>query len=622
FPSEGEISFSGNPSALGAYQQRLLLAGTNEEPDVVNASQVALPHNFRINSPIVDSDSLSWRQVGRRLNRVRHFAEAAGRLWQFSDVGESMIQGAEDGVLRPGEVNPRQLSENGAANRPAPLVVHESALYVQARGGLVRDIAPVESSGFAGSDLTLMSAHLLDGYTILDWCYQQTPDPIIWIVRSDGALLSLTYVRELGIIGWARHDTDGTVESVACVPEGNRDVVYWSVLRAGGRYIERMTDRLSSDWLLRAHTDSTVTTQGSVTIEDPAETPENSVGNTPNGASINTATTPDRLEETTGLSAHELVFGTVGFTTLQSRVEFAAYVEADERSIVEVAANVCGVAAGVELDLATGLGTLQGNFAQVQVDYTMTPNGAGFDLTVDFSLVRNAVNDALFAPLLISNPNAYTYATPSETSGDDGFYTGTAGFGCYFESSVNRAVVVEPARLAGVAHLNGLFVSILADDGVVLASPSGTPSVARIVAAGFVELTTAEYNAYGDYLVGLPFTTDIQTLEIDTAQGKSIRDGRFVMTRLGLFVENTGSLFAGQNAIADPSALSAGTYDLQPLPIEDTEGNAVTGVITGYREVNIEGSYNPGTGGIFLRNVDPQPLTVLAIIPQGHFPRK
>ncbi|HUT76765.1 MAG TPA: hypothetical protein VM285_03710, partial [Polyangia bacterium] len=419
---------------VGAYQQRGLLAGSDDEPDVAHASNVGAPLLFRVSNPIVDDDSLSWRQVGRRMNRIRHFAEAAGRLWQFSDVGESMIQGAEDGVLRPGELNPRQLSENGAANRPAPLVVHESALYVQARGGLVRDIAPVEASGFNGSDLTLMSAHLLDGYTILDWCYQQTPDPVVWIVRSDGALLSLTYVRELGIIGWARHDTDGTVESVACVPEGNRDVVYWSVLRANGRYIERTTDRLATD-------------------------------------------------------------------------------------------PVC----------------------------------------VDSSL---------------------TFASPGTT-------------------------------ITGLDHLEGQDVSVVGD-GAIIASPNNPAYTVLTVASGQITVPAA----YTVAVVGLPFTTDIQTLEIDTAQGKSIRDGRFVMTRLGLFVENTGSLFAGQNAIADPSALSAGTYDLQPLPIEDTEGNAVTGVITGYREVNIEGSYNPGTGGIFLRNVDPQPLTVLAIIPQGHFPRK
>lgn len=248
--AEGIFDAAGEyPSVVGAYQQRLILAGSNDEPDVVYASKVGLPYNFNTSSPIVDEDSLSWRQVGRRANRIRHFAEVAQRLVQFSSVGESIIVGDTDGILRPGEVNPRQFSENGAANIP-PLVVNDSALYVQARGGIVRDIAPIEANGFTGSDLTLQAAHLVDGYTLVDWCYQQTPNSVVWAVRDDGTLLSLTYVRELGVLGWATHDTDGTVESIACVPEGSEDAVYVVVSRTidGGtvRYVERFADRLAS----------------------------------------------------------------------------------------------------------------------------------------------------------------------------------------------------------------------------------------------------------------------------------------------------------------------------------------------------------------------------------------
>jgi hypothetical protein len=237
------------PAVVGAYQQRLLFGGAEDTPDVVQASQVASPYNFAVSNPLVDSDSMSWRQVGRRLNRVRHFVEAAQRLFQFSDIGESIVQGDTDGILRPGEVNPRQFSENGAAIRPAPLVVNDTALYVQARGSMVRDLAPMQVGGFAGSDLTLQAAHLVDGYELVDWCYQQTPHSVVWAVREDGQLLSLTYVRELGILGWAHHDTLGEIESVCCVPEGTLDAVYVVVKRTIDsnvvRYVERFTNRLA-----------------------------------------------------------------------------------------------------------------------------------------------------------------------------------------------------------------------------------------------------------------------------------------------------------------------------------------------------------------------------------------
>jgi hypothetical protein len=240
------------PGVVGAYQQRLLLAGTDNAPDVVNASRTANPYNFFTSSPLVDSDPVQWRQVGPRLNRVRHFVEIAQRLVQFSSIGESIIQGDGDAILVPGAVNPRQVSEHGAARSPEPLVLGDTALFVQARGTQVRDLFAVESTLMGGNELSLTAAHLLDGFRVVDWCYQQTPDPTVWMVRSDGTLLSLTYERPNGIFAWAKHDTrasagPGKFLSVACIPEGGRDTVYavmeqtiQSVVR---RWVVRMTDR-------------------------------------------------------------------------------------------------------------------------------------------------------------------------------------------------------------------------------------------------------------------------------------------------------------------------------------------------------------------------------------------
>lgn len=63
---------------------------------------------------------------------------------------------------------------------------------------------------------------------------------------SDGQLCSLTYMREHKVWGWARHETDGFVESVCAVPDdiNRRDSVYFVVRReidgVERRYIERL----------------------------------------------------------------------------------------------------------------------------------------------------------------------------------------------------------------------------------------------------------------------------------------------------------------------------------------------------------------------------------------------
>lgn len=237
------------PGAVAVHQQRLLLGGTNNKPDVVYASRSGDPLNFSARSPIQDDDMMSWRHIGPRVDRVLDLLAVAEQLVGFGETAETFIRGDTDSILRPGEVNPQTFSHNGIAANLSPLPVNDTALYVQARGGVVRSLWPQE--GGQGSDLSVTAFHLVRGYTVTDWCFQQTPYAVAWMVRSDGALLSLTYARETGIVGWAHHDTDGSVESVACVTEGAEDVVYLMVRRTidgnAARYIERLANRVT-EW--------------------------------------------------------------------------------------------------------------------------------------------------------------------------------------------------------------------------------------------------------------------------------------------------------------------------------------------------------------------------------------
>lgn len=103
-----------------------------------------------------------------------------------------------------------------------------------------------EGQGYMSEDLTLQAEHILRG-GIVDFAYQQDPDPIIWIVRKDGQLVGLTYDPSLGITGFHRHITDGKVESVTIRPSANEDIITISVKRTVGgvtkHYIETFEAR-------------------------------------------------------------------------------------------------------------------------------------------------------------------------------------------------------------------------------------------------------------------------------------------------------------------------------------------------------------------------------------------
>jgi hypothetical protein len=90
-----------------------------------------------------------------------------------------------------------------------------------------------------------MSNHLLIGRSIAGWAYAEDPFKIIWSATSDGEMLSLTYLKEQEVIGWAHHDTYGLFTSVAQIPEGNTSAVYVVVKRTmlGNGSVHRTDER-------------------------------------------------------------------------------------------------------------------------------------------------------------------------------------------------------------------------------------------------------------------------------------------------------------------------------------------------------------------------------------------
>ena len=596
------------PGVAGMYQQRLILGGQNNRPDKIYASRTDSLRNFFPRNPLTDSDGLAWRQVGSRLNRIQHALEVGGRLVLFSETTEGVAVGDSDGILRPGEVNPRLWSYNGATGRLAPLIVNKTALYVQARGSLVRDLLAAGSDDGEGVDLTVTAAHLTKGYSILAWAYQQTPNSVVWMVRSDGKLLSLTYQRETNVYAWAVHDTDGLFESVAVVPEGDEDAVYVVVRRTINsvpvRYIERFANRHDAlaDLVLM---DAAVTKTLPADIADftaPGDVTDADAVFAGSGASIVGA----RLEESGSNSSHGGVYGFVDFVLQRSRYYFEAYAEADERTTLQVIVYLDSLYFTVDFDLVAGAYVVTPSEASTELLYdcavTMTANGPGFDFTIAVT-PGTGYNDA---------GGLHTWTTVQARAQlllqAGAVYIGTAGFGIGFVLARNEAVTLYPARWTGFDHLEGKDVSIVVD-AVVAASPNNPAFDAQRVVAGSLASPIAGAITH----VGLPFTVDVETLDIDT-QGSSIKDKGIQMAGLKLWLEDSRGCFAGpKNPDTD-----AGVVGLEQLVIKNDEGYELDPdeVLTGVGEIILQSTWTKH-GRVFIRQVDPSPLAILAIIPEG-----
>jgi len=260
------FSTSDDYPAVATYvQQRLVFANTNNNIEKVDMSRTGQYNNFTTSSPLQNDDAISFTIAGRQVNEVRHLLDL-GRLIVFTSGGEWAVEGDSAGIITPFDINLKPYSYHGASTL-SPIVIGNNALFVQARGSIVRDLGfDIQIDGYRGNDLTIFSAHLVDGYSISDWAYQQIPHSVVWAVRNDGTLLGLTYVREQQMIAWHRHDFDGTVENVVSVPESGEDAVYLVIKRSINgntvRYIERMTQRRVDDIVDFIGMDSALTYDG------------------------------------------------------------------------------------------------------------------------------------------------------------------------------------------------------------------------------------------------------------------------------------------------------------------------------------------------------------------------
>lgn len=235
----------GYPATVSFFDQRQIFAGTTGRPQTVNMSTTGGYNDFSVSFPILDTDGITFTLAGRERNEIKHVLELRSLLL-LTSTGEWIVQGQND-VLTPSSINTKRQGYSGAADL-APLLIDAQAIFLQEKGSQVRSLGyNWQSDAYTGQELSILSRHLFDGHSISAWAYQRTPYGVIYAVRDDGVLLTLTYLPEQDVVGWSRHDTDGCYEDVCCISEGAEDAVYLTVRRTingvDHRYVERVANR-------------------------------------------------------------------------------------------------------------------------------------------------------------------------------------------------------------------------------------------------------------------------------------------------------------------------------------------------------------------------------------------
>jgi hypothetical protein len=243
---------TGNPSVPAYFQQRLVLAAPPLSPGQMNFSKPASFFNYDISNPIQPDDAISETLSALTLQTIKSMIPMPSGLVTLTDKQAWLVNGGGNAPITPIDATANPQAYNGAGDLP-PIVGNFDVLYIQSKGSIVRDLAfNFYTQVYTGTDISVLSSHLFYGFTIASWAFAEEPFKIIWAVRSDGRCLSLTFLKEQDLIGWAHHDTAGGFKSVAVVTEtvsfGAVDAVYFVVSRSIGnqvvQYIERMAERI------------------------------------------------------------------------------------------------------------------------------------------------------------------------------------------------------------------------------------------------------------------------------------------------------------------------------------------------------------------------------------------
>jgi hypothetical protein len=251
-PQTGRNPFNsaGNyPRCSTFIEQRLAFASTINDPQAVWLSQSANYENFGYSQPAKASDSVTFRIKARQVNEIRSMIPLKGLMLLTSGAEILVSGGSQSDAITPSAIRIDHQGYRGAAS-VQPIVVGNTILFAQDRGGVIRDFSyELSNDGFVGKDLTILARHLFSDRRIKSWAYAQAPDSVVWVVLDDGSLVSLTYMKEHEVWGWTTHSSSGaTFEDVSVVAEGNEDVPYFVVRRTVNgqqvRYIERLHTRV------------------------------------------------------------------------------------------------------------------------------------------------------------------------------------------------------------------------------------------------------------------------------------------------------------------------------------------------------------------------------------------
>lgn len=518
------------PGVASYFQQRRIYANTINTPDTYYTSQPGNYTNMDYSIPSVDTDAIIGTPWAQTVNGIQFLTPMPGGLVIFTGAGLWQLSGGNTVALTPADQDAQPQSRYGCSATIPPIPINFHILYVRENNGIVYDLVyNFFANIYTGNDITVFSSHLFQGYTLTQWAYAEKPAKLVWAVRNDGVLLSLTYIAEQEEEGWARHDTNGLYVGVCNVEEPPVDAVYLIVQRyVQGNWVyysERFDNRIWVDV-----EDCFCVDAG---LSYPTSFP-------------NATLTASSATGSSNITSTNIATGGTGYTSPTA--------QAIDETGVGTGATFSVTQSGGVITAVTPIANGQ-NYTPGQTQILISdPTGSGavvYPVITNYAIFTASTgifNSGQVGDIIrIGNGKAtiVTYNSPTSVTANitqpiTAVVNNDPNFTPIPQPSGNWSLSVPTTVVTGLNHLQGLTVTGLADGGVI------QPTVVGPVMGGIGITLQAPAS---QIVIGLPFLPQLQGMKLEIQSQNTIQTKRKEIPSIGLRVHDSRGASVGSNKI-------------------------------------------------------------------------
>lgn len=233
----------GFPSLATLHESRLVLAATSTQPQTIWFSRSDDLNNFTTG----DLDSSG-------IHLTMNTSTQAPICWMLSRR-EVIMLGTMDAewIIKPSTggagltpQNARNYNQGNNGSMPIPAISgSDRVLYTERGGGRIYEYGyHYQSDSYSSTDLTIFADHIATGELgITGGTILTKPYTAVIFTTNSGNLLLCTYNTFHNVHAWHRYSTQGSVQSVAVLPNGTgSDRLFLITLRDSSRRIEIIDD--------------------------------------------------------------------------------------------------------------------------------------------------------------------------------------------------------------------------------------------------------------------------------------------------------------------------------------------------------------------------------------------